>query len=81
MISSNGKKYIHYESSAWFSYATKYIGEDKSSAKIVCRVKNLPITLQRFDENESELDKDLETGATVSAQIAAKDVRDIKRIF
>ncbi|GFX66409.1 uncharacterized protein TNCV_343831 [Trichonephila clavipes] len=53
------------------------IGKGKSSAKVLCGVMNLPTPSQRFNENESELDTAIETMATVSMQIAAKEAKDV----
>ncbi|GFW10335.1 hypothetical protein TNCV_5096861 [Trichonephila clavipes] len=49
----------------------------KSSAKFSCGVMNLSTPSQIFNKIESGLDTAVETAATVSMQIAAKEAKDV----
>ncbi|GFV82165.1 hypothetical protein TNCV_2790631 [Trichonephila clavipes] len=49
----------------------------KSSAKVSCGVMILPTLSQRFNKKASGLDTAIETVATVSMRIAAKEAKDI----
>ncbi|GFS78634.1 uncharacterized protein TNCV_3148311 [Trichonephila clavipes] len=53
------------------------IGKVKPSAKVLCGVMNLPTPSQRFNKKELGLDTVVETVATVSMQIAAKEAKDL----
>ncbi|GFV09565.1 hypothetical protein TNCV_3159621 [Trichonephila clavipes] len=48
-----------------------------SSAEVLCGVMNLPTPSQGFNKKESGLDTAVETVATVSMQIAAKEAKDV----
>ncbi|GFW80656.1 uncharacterized protein TNCV_3235081 [Trichonephila clavipes] len=69
------EKNKYYEVNTRLSYAMRCIGKVKSSAKVLCGVMNLPTPSQRFNEKESGLDTAVETVATVSMQIVAKETK------
>ncbi|GFW95167.1 hypothetical protein TNCV_313711 [Trichonephila clavipes] len=77
MVSCNGKESKYYEVNTRLSYAMICIVKAKSAAKVLCEVMNLPTPSQRFNEKESGLNTAVETVATVSMQIAAKEAKDV----
>ncbi|GFS94389.1 hypothetical protein TNCV_2014231 [Trichonephila clavipes] len=77
MVSWNEKESKYYEVNTRLSYAMRYIGKVKSSAKVLCGVMNLPNPSQRFNEKKSGLGTAVETVATVSMQIVAKEAKDV----